>query len=67
MAAYHNRLSALPISHWGRGLIAGPVNAKALAAGFPSATALAQAALHDAEILLAIYGIGEEIAEALAE
>ena len=48
-------------------MIAGPVNAKALAAGFPSATALAQAALHDAEILLATYGIGAEIAEALAE
>jgi DNA ligase (NAD+) len=45
----------------------GPVNAKALAAAFPSATALAQAALHDPEILLATYGIGEEIAEALAE
>jgi DNA ligase (NAD+) len=45
----------------------GPVNAKALAAAFPSAAALAQAALHDPKALLATYGIGAEIAEALAE
>ena len=45
----------------------GPVNAKALAAEFTSAAALAQAALHDPETRLATFGIGAEIAEALAE
>jgi DNA ligase (NAD+) len=45
----------------------GPVNAKALAAAFPSAASLAQASLHDRDALLATYGIGAEIAEALAE
>ena len=45
----------------------GPVNAKALAAAFPSAAQLAQAALNDPEALLATYGIGSEIAEALGK
>ena len=58
---WHRLLFALGIRN------IGPVNAKALAAAFPSAAALAQAALHDPETLLATYGIGAEIAESLAE
>lgn len=58
---WHRLLFALGIRN------IGPVNAKALAAAFPSAAALAEAALHDPEALLATNGIGAEIAEALAE
>jgi DNA ligase (NAD+) len=58
---WHRLLFALGIRN------IGPVNAKALAVAFPSAAALSQAALHDPEALLATYGIGAEIAEALAE
>ena len=58
---WHRLLFALGIRN------IGPVNAKALAAAFPSAAALAQAALHDSQALLATFGIGAEIAEALAE
>ncbi|MCX5936871.1 MAG: NAD-dependent DNA ligase LigA [Cyanobium sp. LacPavin_0920_WC12_MAG_62_9] len=45
----------------------GPVNAKALAGAFPSAAGLAHAAQQNSDALLAIYGIGAEIAEALGE
>ena len=45
----------------------GSVNAKALAAAFPSVTLLSQAALHEPDALQATYGIGGEIAEALFE
>lgn len=45
----------------------GSVNAKALAAAFPSVTLLSQAALHKPDELQATYGIGTEIAEALFE
>ena len=58
---WHRLLFALGIRN------IGPVNAKALAAAFPSSAQLAHAALHDPEILLAIYGIGSEIADALSE
>lgn len=58
---WHRRLFALGIRN------IGPVNAKALAAAFPSADQLAHAALNDADALLATYGIGSEIAEALGE
>jgi DNA ligase (NAD+) len=58
---WHRLLFALGIRN------IGPVNAKALAAAFRSAAVLAEAALHDPEALLATYGIGAEIAEALAE
>jgi DNA ligase (NAD+) len=58
---WHRLLFALGIRN------IGPVNAKALAAAFPSAASLAQASLHDRDALLATYGIGAEIAEALAE
>jgi DNA ligase (NAD+) len=47
--------------------LVGPVNAKALAVALPSATALAQAATEKNEVLLAVDGIGEEIAAALTE
>jgi len=43
------------------------VNAKALAAAFPSAQTLTEAASQDLDALLAVDGIGEEIARALAE
>ncbi|QPN59716.1 hypothetical protein H8F24_17460 [Synechococcus sp. CBW1002] len=58
---WHRLLFALGIRN------IGPVNAKALAAGFPSAAQLAHAALNDSEALLATFGIGSEIAEALSE
>jgi DNA ligase (NAD+) len=58
---WHRLLFALGIRN------IGPVNAKGLAAGFPSAVQLAHAALNDPEALLTTYGIGPEIAEALAE
>jgi DNA ligase (NAD+) len=58
---WHRLLFALGIRN------IGPVNAKALAAAFPSSDQLAHAALQDPEALLATYGIGSEIAEALAE
>jgi DNA ligase (NAD+) len=58
---WHRLLFALGIRN------IGPVNAKALASDFPSSAQLAHAVLQDPEALLATYGIGSEIAEALAE
>jgi DNA ligase (NAD+) len=58
---WHRVLFALGIRH------VGPVNAKALAAAFPSAQTLTDAASKDLDALLAVDGIGEEIARALAE
>jgi DNA ligase (NAD+) len=58
---WHRLLFALGIRN------IGPVNAKGLAAAFPSAAALSHAALKDPDALLATYGIGPEIADALAE
>jgi DNA ligase (NAD+) len=58
---WHRLLFALGIRN------IGPVNAKALAAAFPSAQKLAEAASGEPEALLAVDGIGKEIASALAE
>jgi len=58
---WHRLLFALGIRN------IGPVNAKALAAAFPSARILADAASGEPEALLAVDGIGKEIAAALAE
>jgi DNA ligase (NAD+) len=58
---WHRLLFALGIRN------IGPVNAKALAAAFPSVQKLAEASLEGSEALLAIDGIGKEIAAALAE
>ena len=58
---WHRLLFALGIRN------IGPVNAKALAAAFPSAQKLAEASLEGSDALLTIDGIGKEIAAALAE
>ena len=58
---WHRLLFALGIRN------IGPVNAKALAAALPSVQKLAEASLEGSEALLAIDGIGKEIAAALAE
>ena len=57
---WHRLLFALGVQN------IGPVNAKALAAAFPSAQKLAEAASGETEALLAVDGIGKEIAAALA-
>jgi DNA ligase (NAD+) len=45
----------------------GEVNAKALAKGFPSAAELAAAALETPDQITALFGIGSEIAQSLAQ
>ena len=58
---WHRLLFALGIRN------IGPVNAKALAAAFPSIQKLAEVSLENSDALLAVYGIGKEIAAALTE
>jgi DNA ligase (NAD+) len=45
----------------------GEVNAKALAKAFPSAAELETAALESPELITAVYGIGDEIAQSLQQ
>lgn len=45
----------------------GEVNAKALAAAFPDADSLASAAVHQAEAITGLHGIGPEIAQSLEQ
>jgi len=45
----------------------GEVNAKALAAAFPDADSLASAAVHQAEAITGLHGIGPEIAQSLQQ
>ncbi len=45
----------------------GPVNAKALAAAFPSAQKLAEVSFENSDALIAVDGIGKEIAAALGK
>jgi DNA ligase (NAD+) len=58
---WHRQLYGLGIHH------VGEVNAKALAKGFPSAAELATAALESPETITAVFGIGGEIAQSLAQ
>jgi DNA ligase (NAD+) len=58
---WHRQLYGLGIHH------VGEVNAKALAKAFPSAAALATAALQTPEMITAVYGIGSEIAGSLRQ
>ena len=58
---WHRQLYGLGIHH------VGEVNAKALAKGFPSAAELATAALEAPEQITAVFGIGGEIAQSLAQ
>ena len=59
--AWHRQLYGLGIHH------VGEVNAKALAAAFPSAAELATAATETPELITAVYGIGAEIAQSLQQ
>ncbi len=58
---WHRQLYGLGIHH------VGEVNAKALAKGFPSAAELAAAALETPDQITALFGIGDEIAQSLAQ
>ena len=58
---WHRQLYGLGIHH------VGEVNAKALAAAFPSAAELATAASDTPELITAVYGIGSEIAQSLQQ
>ncbi|NQV10956.1 MAG: NAD-dependent DNA ligase LigA [Cyanobacteria bacterium] len=58
---WHRVLYGLGIHH------VGAVNARALARAFPSAAELAEAARDDPETVTAVFGIGEEIAQSLAQ
>ncbi len=58
---WHRQLYGLGIHH------VGEVNAKALARAFPSAVALAAAAAEAPEQLMAVFGIGAEIAQSLRQ
>jgi DNA ligase (NAD+) len=58
---WHRQLYGLGIHH------VGEVNAKALAKGFPSAAELAAAALETPDQITALFGIGSEIAQSLAQ
>jgi DNA ligase (NAD+) len=58
---WHRQLYGLGIHH------VGEVNAKALAAAFPSAAELATAATDTPELITAVYGIGGEIAQSLQQ
>ena len=58
---WHRQLYGLGIHH------VGEVNAKALAKAFPSAAELAAAALEAPEQITAVFGIGGEIAQSLAQ
>jgi DNA ligase (NAD+) len=58
---WHRQLYGLGIHH------VGEVNAKALAAAFPSAADLATAALESPELVTAVFGIGAEIAQSLQQ
>jgi DNA ligase (NAD+) len=58
---WHRQLFGLGIHH------VGEVNAKALAQAFPSATDLATAAAQTPELITAVFGIGEQIAESLQQ
>ena len=58
---WHRQLYGLGIHH------VGEVNAKALAKGFPSAAELAEAALESPERITAVFGVGDEIAQSLAQ
>jgi len=59
--AWHRQLYGLGIHH------VGEVNAKALAAAFPSAAELATAAIETPELITAVYGVGGEIAQSLQQ
>ena len=58
---WHRQLYGLGIHH------VGEVNAKALARGFPSVAELAAAALETPDQITALFGIGSEIAQSLAQ
>jgi len=58
---WHRQLYGLGIHH------VGEVNAKALAAAFPSAADLATAAADHADAITAVFGIGAEIAQSLQQ
>ena len=58
---WHRQLYGLGIHH------VGEVNAKALAAAFPSAADLATAAADHADAITAVFGIGTEIAQSLQQ
>ena len=58
---WHRQLYGLGIHH------VGEVNAKALAAAFPSAAELATTATDTPELITAVYGIGGEIAQSLRQ
>jgi DNA ligase (NAD+) len=58
---WHRQLYGLGIHH------VGEVNAKALAAAFPSAADLATAATNHAAAITAVFGIGAEIAQSLQQ
>jgi len=58
---WHRQLYGLGIHH------VGEVNAKALAAAFPSAAELATAALDSPDVITAVFGIGAEIAQSLQQ
>jgi DNA ligase (NAD+) len=58
---WHRQLYGLGIHH------VGEVNAKALSQAFPSATDLASAAAETPELITAVFGIGEQIAQSLQQ
>ena len=58
---WHRQLYGLGIHH------VGEVNAKALAAAFPSAAELATAVMETPELVTAVHGIGGEIAQSLQQ
>jgi len=58
---WHRQLYGLGIHH------VGEVNAKALAQAFPSVAELATAAADTPELITAVFGIGEQIAESLQQ
>ncbi len=58
---WHRQLYGLGIHH------VGEVNAKALAQAFPSAADLATAATKSPEVITAVFGIGEQIAQSLQQ
>ena len=58
---WHRQLYGLGIHH------VGEVNAKALAQAFPSAAELATAAADTPELITAVFGIGEQIAQSLQQ
>ena len=58
---WHRQLYGLGIHH------VGEVNAKALAQAFPSAAELASAAADTPELVTAVFGIGEQIAQSLQQ